>query len=119
MLVRMSNKELVHPLCIQIPAPPVCIVLLDNGKPFVTQGPDCFVVSCTFLRTDLYVGVMFIFCIYRHSRLTGEHNPPTPFEQCSIIQQEAIPGNLIANGRNVINHTEKEMRQVCGGVLRS
>ena len=117
LLVRTSSEEWVHSLCIIRTPPHLCgVCYWTMASVYVMRVPDCFVVSCTFLRTVLYVGVMFIFCIYRHSHLTRERNPPTPFEQCSIISKERqSPCELIANGgRNGIDHTEKETSLGCG-----
>lgn len=104
----MSNEILVHSLYIKIPALPLCVVPLDNGKALCNT--DCSVVSRTFLRTVLCVRVMFIFCVYKHSYLTTESNAIKPFEQSSIIYKERrFPCNLIANGKGkVVSHPEKE-----------
>ena len=111
--VRMSNEILVYSLYIKIPALPLCVVPLDNGKALCNT--DCSVVSCTFLRTVLCVGVVCIFCIYRHSYLATESNALKLSEQSSIISKERqFLCDLIANGRgNIVSHPEKEQVRGC------
>lgn len=115
--VRTSNEVLVYSLYIKIPALPLCVVPLDNGKALCNT--DCSVVSCTFLRTVLCVGVVCIFCIYRHSNLTTESNTLKPFEKSSVISKDRrFLCNLIVNGKgNIVSHPEKEQVMGAGSSL--